>query len=940
MLPVALAILLLVAPQPPPASARARATVRIAVHAVEGDSVEPVRRRWRAVRGEGERQARLGLATLDRLTYRYGEADRSYGALVRDPEAGVYATYAWIGRAAGQLVRWNVDSATVALRHAVDRSRATGDVLAEAEALVGLAAIASRTARVDSAARLLARADSFAGGATESWLADQVRCSRAAALRGFAVERADSLLGVVFRGGRVPAERRTQGYCLLVLAQVSEVRGQQSRAAATILEAIDTLRRSGDQYALASALQFAAYHGSAYSLSLHQGRIHAREALVLARAVGSPVIEAWASLNLAQIAARVSDATSARRHTEDARLIFERIGDRTGRAAALVVDADAFLAAGRYTAAEQAYTLAAALHDSLGSRAYLPYLLFNRSTAARAAGRLQVSEQLLDQAVDLASGLGLRGYAVDQLYARGVLHLQRADLNRAIASLVDYLGRMDQSSRHYRLEGELRLAEAYARANRLDDAERSMERAFGHLSGVRALATGREALVAALQTRRLDGDPDLGIATLVSLFARGGRVETAFRVAEAQRAHYLATRFLRRHALAAPAGGTDKRNSADRFGDVPVVSDVRAALPDSTALLLYVTGAGGEPTTAFVVTRSQLDAITLAPVDGLAADIQRFTAALEAGVPARGLARRLGEAILSPALAALPRGVSRLMISPDGPLHRLPFDALELGDGRRLLERYTTSLIPSARLAIAASRLARSPPRARAVIVGDPRPDASLGLSALPASRDEASVVARSVFDGAVLTGRDATVAAFRAQDWGNVGLLHLAMHARVEDGGLLSSALYFTPAGSSDGRLGVDEISALPLDVELVVLSACRTLGGPIVLGEGVQGLTAPFLEAGARTVVATYWPIGDRSILPLVTSFYEGMRRGQSAVLALREAKLRALREDGSAAVWAAFALTGDPEARPLLRPLTDRRRERDADWRAAPTHPRAGR
>jgi CHAT domain-containing protein len=115
------------------------------------------------------------------------------------------------------------------------------------------------------------------------------------------------------------------------------------------------------------------------------------------------------------------------------------------------------------------------------------------------------------------------------------------------------------------------------------------------------------------------------------------------------------------------------------------------------------------------------------------------------------------------------------------------------------------------------------------------------------------------------------------------------------------------------DGRIGVADIAALRLNTDLVVLSACRTLGGVIVTGEGLQGLTAPVLEAGARAVAATYWAVGDRSIQPLIERFYRGMREGLSAGDALARAKRASFLAGESPNVWAAFSLTGDARVRP---------------------------
>jgi hypothetical protein len=81
-----------------------------------------------------------------------------------------------------------------------------------------------------------------------------------------------------------------------------------------------------------------------------------------------------------------------------------------------------------------------------------------------------------------------------------------------------------------------------------------------------------------------------------------------------------------------------------------------------------------------------LTARVLPPLDSLTAGIARFAVLLESGSEPHPLARALGAALLDPALAALGPRVSRIVIVPDGALHRLPFDALRLADGRYVAE--------------------------------------------------------------------------------------------------------------------------------------------------------------------------------------------------------------------------------------------------------------
>jgi hypothetical protein len=99
------------------------------------------------------------------------------------------------------------------------------------------------------------------------------------------------------------------------------------------------------------------------------------------------------------------------------------------------------------------------------------------------------------------------------------------------------------------------------------------------------------------------------------------------------------------------------------------------------------------------------------------------------------------------------------------------------------------------------------------------------------------------------------------------------------------------------------------------VVLSACRTAGGVAITGEGMEGLTAPLVAAGARSVVATQWRIGDRSAVRLVSDFYSGLARGLPVAEALRSAKLAAIARGAPPSDWAGFTVVGDPFARVAL-------------------------
>jgi CHAT domain-containing protein len=197
------------------------------------------------------------------------------------------------------------------------------------------------------------------------------------------------------------------------------------------------------------------------------------------------------------------------------------------------------------------------------------------------------------------------------------------------------------------------------------------------------------------------------------------------------------------------------------------------------------------------------------------------------------------------------------------------------------------------------------------------------GLGRLPASADEARLAGHFGRNSRWLVGTKASESALKAALADTTfGVLHLATHAIVDDWTPARTALALAPDASDDGFLSPGEILSLRIPAELVVLSACRTAAGPVVTGEGVQGLTAPLLAAGARSVVATHWPIRDQVTLPFVRVLYRSLAAGQTVGDALQSAKLDAIARGRPVSEWAAFLAVGDPMLRLDLPEPRDRR------------------
>lgn len=388
---------------------------------------------------------------------------------------------------------------------------------------------------------------------------------------------------------------------------------------------------------------------------------------------------------------------------------------------------------------------------------------------------------------------------------------------------------------------------------------------------------------------------------------------------------------------ALPPRGTWTRRSISPSTAAPdvTIADVQRTLPDpATAVLEYVAG-HGQPTTLFVITRAGASAYRLPPVDALRPVIARLVALVEEGGDPRPLARSLGDALLRPALAALPPSITRLVIVPDAALYRVPFQLLVLPDGRWAVQRFAFADAPSA--AVASALWLRPEPSgpARLLAFGDPTfggdadasPGSALirsafaaagGLARLPASADEVRAVARFSPDPVIRLRANASEAFLERAPLTGYRVIHFATHAVVDERGSAGTALALAPGAGEDGFVSPGDLAALHLDADVVTLSACRTAGGEVLGGEGLRGLTAPLLQAGARAVVATNWAVGDRSARRMIVDFYDGLADGLGTADALRRASLGAMAAGAPPREWAAFSLVGDPVARvPLRRP-----------------------
>jgi CHAT domain-containing protein len=294
-----------------------------------------------------------------------------------------------------------------------------------------------------------------------------------------------------------------------------------------------------------------------------------------------------------------------------------------------------------------------------------------------------------------------------------------------------------------------------------------------------------------------------------------------------------------------------------------------------------------------------------------------------------------------------------LLISPDGALSLIPFEALVDEERRYLLQRFSCTYLSTGRdlLRLQIGRESKSNPIVFAnPLFGEPNLDAA-ARSATAASQSpvfagkrvagrrqtstrasdwsevyfapltgtalEAQAIKSLISDADIMTGRRATESTLK-----NVSaprIVHIATHGfflTEADGSssnassestrainasvkiqnpLLRSGLALAGAnlhrgGDDDGILTALEASGLNLwGTKLVTLSACDTALGEVKNGEGVYGLRRAFVLAGTESLVMSLWPVSDFVTRELMTNYYKGLKHGQGRAEALRNVQLR---------------------------------------------------
>jgi CHAT domain-containing protein/tetratricopeptide (TPR) repeat protein len=397
--------------------------------------------------------------------------------------------------------------------------------------------------------------------------------------------------------------------------------------------------------------------------------------------------------------------------------------------------------------------------------------------------------------------------------------------------------------------------------------------------------------------------------------------------------------------------------SSENFSTRSSLTHIQHGLGKADLLLSFYLGT--RESYVWTVTQSGLNIHRLPAEGELEAEVRRFREALMSGqstvadvAPAAGepVREKLGADLYERLFSSLDSdeaGKTSWLLSLDGPLFELPFAALvsgyENGQPVYAVEQHSIQAIPGALFLSAEAPGVVAPAVSGGFLgVGDPvynaadprwkgrwspwriathGPLASTAgephqLNRLVSTARELSRSSHNWHSDAtragstqILEGTAAGREAFLTALTQAPSTIHLATHVLTSATQPEQAFLAFSlDRSGKPGLLSTSEIGMLHVPGALVVMTGCATATGDVRPGVGLLGLTEAWIMAGAKTVVATNWPVPDADG-DLIPAFYLNLR-GSSAAQALRRSQVELIHSgtwQASPAYWAAFQVMG---------------------------------
>jgi CHAT domain-containing protein len=244
------------------------------------------------------------------------------------------------------------------------------------------------------------------------------------------------------------------------------------------------------------------------------------------------------------------------------------------------------------------------------------------------------------------------------------------------------------------------------------------------------------------------------------------------------------------------------------------------------------------------------------------------------------------------------------VIVPDAELWQLPFQALESGPGRYVVQDFAVFYTPSLTVLHEMQKLHQAHSQANTTLL-------AVDAARLPAVSREISGL-RDVYGASnvrIYSGSDADHDRIK-REAPNYRILHLAAHGVFEDRHPMDSYLMLAKAGKPEsGMLQAREMMGMNLHADMVVLSGCETGRGTFGSGEGLIGMSWALFIAGAPATVASQWKVEAESTTDFMLDFHRNLRRTNKAK-AIQQAALHVMQNPQfrHPFYWSGFTLMGE--------------------------------
>jgi CHAT domain-containing protein len=641
--------------------------------------------------------------------------------------------------------------------------------------------------------------------------------------------------------------------------------GQDDWTAQSLLQAADLAHQTGDlanaRHLLEQARQiFAAAHklNSVVSATgflaiiardeekLDEAAARAEEALLLARKTGNLGAVSGSARTFASIRVKQNKLDEAKALIEEAQAADERTGSVGDRIATLGISGEILEAKGENAKALEAYQEAVKLVESV------------RATAASEAAFADVK----------------RNYRPYERIVRILIKLNRPE------DAFDYLNR----AKSKKLQDSLRLSSMKSE----DKAVQALlEKASGEENKLKAATAQRDSEQAKPKEQQDKAKLDNLSRVVASTQAECFRLNEQIK---ASNPHWEKFMTLNPESL----------------------KKAQKRIPPEVMLIQYAPL--GEELYVFLVTKTSMK-ILIAP--GKPADLFKKILAVrkqittgESGAPLTKNLVALYDTLIAPVESDI-APFKVIAFIPNGLLYYLPMQALAKknasGEIHYLIEDKQIVYLTAADVMNAVQPPDEEKATQGMVAFGNPT-----GAN-LPSAEEEVKGIAQVFPSTEVLFGPDVTKKILEAPDKLSKRIVHFATHGILNASTPLESYIQLAAGGSPESaQLTLGEIGGLPFNkVDLVTLSACETaVGNKEPDGGEVTTLAHAFSSAGATTVLASLWSVGDESTKEFMMEFYRQLAAGASKASALQSAQIKLLKSAkfSRPLYWAPFVLMGD--------------------------------